>query len=261
MKILVTGHRGFIGKNLLTKLSTKGHHVVGYEYGDILPDLEGYDWVIHAGAISSTTETNVNKVLDQNFNFTCDLLDRCISKKVNFQFSSSASVYGLGKEFYVDAPYDPKTPYAWSKVIAEQYLKRKFNSNIKIQCFRYFNVFGPFEEHKGNQASPFCQFTKQAKETGKIKVFKNSEIYFRDFIHVEEVVRMHERFFTVDESGIWNLGTGSARSFMDVAWNIAKENDAEIVTIDMPENLKNSYQEYTCADMTETYNTLARHGS
>lgn len=260
MKILVSGHRGFIGRNMLMDLSTAGHHVVGYEYGDRLPSLKGFDWVIHAGAISSTTETNVEKIIAQNFSFSIDLLERCIDEYVNFQFSSSASIYGLKKEFNVNSPADPRTPYSWSKLYFEEVAKRYFNSGILIHIFRYFNVYGPYEEHKGTQASPFCQFTKQAEKLKKIKVFKNSSHYHRDFIHVKDVVQMHERFFNVEESGIWNVGTGKTKSFMEVAFDIAKEHDVEIEEIPMPENLKHSYQEYTCADMTETYKTLSKYG-
>ena len=259
MKILVTGHKGFIGSNLLIYLSSDGHHVVGYEYGDGFPDVKGFDWVIHAGAITSTTETNVEKITEQNILFSLDLLESCIKHKVNFQFSSSASVYGLKNEFNIDSPVDPRTPYAWSKYFFEVMAKERMNDDILIQIFRYFNVYGQYEERKGSQASPFCQFKQQAVEHKKIKVFENSENYKRDFIHVNSVVNLHKRFFNVKESGLWNFGIGSTMSFLEVA-EFYKWPGVSIEVVPMPENLKNSYQTYTCADMSETFKVLEKYG-
>jgi ADP-L-glycero-D-manno-heptose 6-epimerase len=252
MKILVTGHRGFIGSNMLKHLSN--HEVITYEWGDKYPDVTGLDWVIHMGAISYTTERNVEKVMTQNYDFSCCLLYDCIAKGVNFQYSSSASVYGLNKEFKETSPVDPKTPYAWSKYLFERYANTKLDSGIRIQGFRYFNVYGPGEDHKANQASPYHQFQKQFETTGKIKVFENSENYHRDFVPVDTVCETHIKFFDVTESGVWNVGTGKAKSFLEVA----KSFTDNLETIPMPDILKDSYQSYTCADLTKLHNTLSR---
>jgi len=252
MRILVTGYKGFIGSNFLKFL--KGHDVSVYEWGESLPSLNGLDWVIHIGAISSTTETDVEKIMRQNYDFSCWLLDNCIRNQVKMQFSSSASIYGLNQEFKEDSPVDPRTPYAWSKYMFEKYAASKFNETT-IQIFRYFNVYGPNEKHKGTQASPFCQFEKQAQENGRIKVFKNSSSYLRDFVHVDEIIDTQLAFFSVLESGIWNIGTGNTMSFLDIAESF----NVPIVEIDMPENLKNSYQAYTCADMTKTRKTMEKY--
>lgn len=252
MRLLLSGHKGFIGSNFLKALD--GHDVVTYEWGDSLPKVQGLDWVIHVGAISSTTETDVEKIMRQNYDFSCWLLDECIKHGVKMQFSSSASIYGLNMQFKENSPVDPRTPYSWSKYMFEKYAEKKFNDTI-IQIFRYFNVYGPNEEHKGTQASPFCQFEKQAKENGRIKVFKNSDTYWRDFIHVNEVIDTQKAFFSVRESGVWNVGTGDVMSFMQVA----KKFDVPIDLIDMPENLKHSYQKYTCADMTKTRKTMEKY--
>ena len=253
MKILVTGHKGFIGQNMIHAL--KGHDLTCYEWGDALPKVDNFNQVIHLGAISSTTERDVDRVMQQNFEFSCWLLNECEEAGVNFQYSSSASVYGLVSDFKEDSPKSPMSPYAWSKYLFDRHVEsRKWYT--RVQGFRYFNVYGPHEEHKGNQASPQYQFTKQAKETGVIKLFENSENYLRDFVPVETVVDMHTRFFNVKESGIWNIGTGDPVSFEYVARNIAEQYGARIEIIPMPEVLKTQYQTYTCADMNKLRVTL-----
>jgi ADP-L-glycero-D-manno-heptose 6-epimerase len=174
MKILVTGYKGFIGSHMLKALDE--HDTITYEWGETFPNLDGVDWVIHIGAISSTTEKNVEKIMLQNYDFSCQLLDECLQKNINFQFSSSASIYGLNENFTEDSPVDPRTPYAWSKYMFEKYASSKYNiankKGLSLQIFRYFNVYGDGEEHKGTQASPYTQFLKQANDTGVIKVFK-----------------------------------------------------------------------------------------
>jgi len=244
MKILITGHRGFIGSNMVDALE---HELFLYEYDETLPDVKGLDWVIHIGAISSTVETNVEKIMKQNYDFSVKLYDMCRDQNVNFQFSSSASVYGLNTEFKETSPVDPRTPYAWSKYMFERYLLNNLPTDSVAQCFRYFNVYGPGESHKGSQASPFTQFEKQANEVGHVTVFENSENYLRDFIHINEIINIHKKFLSVKESGVWNAGTGKTMSFLE----IAKTFNVPIKTIPMPENLKQSYQKYTCADTTK----------
>jgi ADP-L-glycero-D-manno-heptose 6-epimerase len=254
MKILLTGHKGFIGSNMLPFLERE-YDVDTFDWDDGYPKVKKYDWVIHLGAISSTTETNVEKIMLQNFDFSVELYKDCRHHQVNFQFASSASIYGLKQSFNEDDPVDPRTPYSWSKYMFEKYVM-EHKQTATVQLFRYFNVYGPNEEHKGSQASPYCQFEKQAKETGVIKVFENSEKYKRDFIHVSQIITFHKLFMQKDVSGIFNLGNGSTRSFMDVAEQVARLYDAKIETIPMPENLKHSYQEYTCADMKKTWKVL-----
>ena len=249
MKILVTGDRGFIGQNMVEALNLDGHKVIGFEWGERLPDLVGIDQVIHLGAISSTTETNVEKIMTQNFQFSVDLLARCEVHRIPFQYASSASVYGLNTQFNESSPVDPRTPYAWSKYLFDRAVSN-YEWKTIVQGFRYFNVWGPHEDHKGSQASPYHQFTKQAIETGVIKLFERSEEYKRDFVHISKIIDAHKRFMTIKKSGIWNVGTGIATSFQDVANEIAFKYNARIEYIPMPDNLKHSYQSYTCADMT-----------
>lgn len=247
MKILVTGYKGFIGSNMLSYLQKNtDHEITTFEWGEAKPVIEGLDWVFHIGAISSTTETDIDKVMRQNYEFTIDLYNECRNNNVNFQFSSSASVYGLKQEFKETSPVDPRTPYAWSKYLCERYIQQHPPTNSVAQCFRYFNVFGPNEEHKGTQASPFCQFTEQAKTNGNIKVFAGSDKYQRDFIHVDEIIEKHIKFLKVKQSGVFNFGTGQTTSFL----TIAKIFMVPIIQVPMPTQLQNSYQVYTCADNT-----------
>ena len=260
MKILLTGYKGFIGSNMLNAL--REHNVTTFEWGETLPEIEGHDWVIHMGANSSTTERNIEKIMHQNVDFSVWLLNQCIKHGVDLQYSSSASVYGMRKEnFKEDQPVDPRNPYAWTKYLFERHvsnLEPKSLKGIRIQGFRYFNVYGSNEDHKEGQASPYHTFAKQYRETGKIKLFENSENYLRDFVPVEKVCQTHMDFFEVKESGVWNVGTGNPKSFLDVALSIAPKEAIEYIP--MPEKLRDSYQSYTCADMSKTLESLQHKG-
>lgn len=255
MKILITGHKGFIGQNMVNSLKND-HELSFYELGDPPPDFEGLDWCIHLGAISSTTEFNVEKIMRQNYDFSCIVLVACQTHGVNLQYASSASIYGTGKEFNEQAPPDPKSPYAWSKYLFDRTIQSMTFDKIIVQGFRYFNVYGPHEDHKGDQASPYHKFEQQAKKTGIIKLFENSDQYHRDFIFVENVIDIHKTFFNVKESGIWNVGSGKPKSFQQIAEEIAEKYNAKIEYIPMPENLKNQYQTYTCADLSKLNRTI-----
>lgn len=247
----MTGYKGFIGKNIIPTLAN--HSLTLFEWGEKLPTIQGLDWVIHLGAISSTTETDVEKVMSQNYDFSVWLLNECLINNVNLQYSSSASVYGKLKIFEEEGLCDPQSPYAWSKYmfdrhVIKQQLLGKFSKNI-VQGFRYFNVYGPHEDHKGTQASPYYKFEQQAKTTGVIKLFHNSDKYYRDFVPVKLVTDIHSKFLDVKESGIWNLGTGVSKSFQEVGDEIAEKFNAKIEYISMPDYIKNQYQPYTKANI------------
>jgi ADP-L-glycero-D-manno-heptose 6-epimerase len=248
MKILITGYKGFIGQNMVNALKDD-HELSLYEWGDQVPEFEDLDWCIHLGAISSTNERDVEKVMRQNHDFSCMLLVACQINKVNLQYASSASVYGLVSSFREEAQSSPQSPYAWSKYLFDRHVKSQKFNDIVVQGFRYFNVYGPHEDHK-DQSSPHHKFTQQAKETGRIKLFDESDKFCRDFVPVETVIDVHKKFFNVRESGIWNVGTGVATSFESVAKGIAKKYNAKIDYIPMPDDIKNQYQKYTCADLT-----------
>lgn len=248
MKLLLTGHRGFIGSHMLSAL--KNHTVTTFEWGEEYPVVANHDWVIHMGANSSTTETNIEKIMNQNYDFSVWLLHECIKHNVNLQYSSSASIYGLNNEFSEGSPVDPRTPYAWTKYLFERYVQG-LDKNIITQGFRYFNVYGSGQEHKIGSASPHHTFKTQAINTGIITLFKSEKEPARDFVPVEYIINVHLKFLNIPESGIWNIGTGTATTFSSIASSIAKEYGAKINYIDMPEILKNSYQFYTCADTTK----------
>ena len=256
MKILVTGASGFIGQNMVNGLREE-HEVIPHEWGQTISDVVGVDWVIHLGAVSSTVEQNISKIYRQNLDFSIKLYEECIKHNVNFQFASSASVYGLKSSFKESAPLDPQNHYSRSKAMFEKYVEL-IKAPIITQMFRYFNVYGPHEDHKGGQASPHTQFTKQAKETGLIKLFEGSKNYKRDFINVAQIVDYHKQFFSVEESGVWNMGTGVAKSFYDVAKEIARYHTAKLEYIEMPKILKNNYQEFTKADTVKLQETLSK---
>ena len=258
MKILVTGHKGFIGSNLALYLQSQGHEVEGWDYiPNTIPDPSGYDWVMHIGANSSTTETDVDLIMEQNLEHSLRLLQACDMMGVNFQYSSSASVYGPTEHFTENGPLQPQSPYAWTKYLFDRFVTQNLDHfQVIVQGMRYFNVYGANgEEQKGDMASPYTKFTKQAKQ-GKIKVFENSENYKRDFVCVEDVCKVHEKMLGVDQSGIYNVGTGKAESFETVARTIAKKYNADIEYIPMPENLKGQYQKYTCANIDKLTNNI-----
>ncbi len=254
MKILITGHEGFIGKNLAPFLD-KENDLFGYEWNpESLPDVSDYDWVIHLGAISSTTERDVDKVMLQNYEFSKWLFNQCNTKGVNFQYASSASVYGTNTNFNEDAPKQPQSYYATSKYLFDRWVMQQ-EHKIIVQGFRYFNVYGQFEDHKGDQASPVTKFFNQAK-TGTITLFENSDNYKRDFIYVGDCCNIHRYMLTTTETGIYNIGTGIATSFQTIGELVAKRFNANIKYVPMPEALKGQYQEYTCADIKKLSNIV-----
>ena len=194
-RVLVTGSEGFIGKNLCSYLSKRDIEVEGYDIknGGDLPPLNGIDAVIHLGANSSTTETDLKKILKENFIFSGTLYQLCAAMDVKFQYASSASVYGLAETFEEDQFCTPLSPYAYSKYMFDNWL---LNEDHPYQGFRYFNVYGPHEEDKGEQASPITKFIKQVREDGEIKVFRTKAS--RDFVNVEDVCEVHYRMLHHD---------------------------------------------------------------
>lgn len=256
MSSLVTGALGFIGSHLVNALAdpiicdkTTGPGVWSPDEIGIL--FQNIDIVYHLGAISSTTETDTRKIVENNLLLSCNLLEECISRDIPFVYASSASVYGLGTHgFSETAPMMPLNYYAISKSSFDTIVLQKIKDNpsAKVYGLRYFNVYGTNEDHKGDQASPVHKFIQQANTVGEIKVFEGSEDYLRDFIHVDDVVRATLSAKNFSNSGIYNVGTGTARSFMDVASIISGFTGAKIVEIPFPKQLLGKYQEYTCSD-------------
>jgi ADP-L-glycero-D-manno-heptose 6-epimerase len=268
MKVLVTGHKGFIGQNMCKAIQKEGWKLATFDISDdpnVRPkdlNFDDVNCVVHLGAISSTTETDIRKIMDLNLSWSIEMLEECRERGVNMQFASSASVYGQNRNARILNEEDicyPANYYALSKYMFEKYALKRPQVAAALQIFRYFNVYGPHEEHKGSQASPYTQFAKQAKETGVIKVFKGSDKFTRDFVHVDTVVDAHLAGINrmdLFSGGVYNVGSGYSRSFLDVAKDISLLHNAEIKEIPFPDNLKEHYQYHTQANIKKLNSLL-----
>lgn len=253
MRILLTGYKGFIGQNMVKALAD--HDLVLYEPEDGEYTLEGIDRVLHLGAITDTTCTDWPALVRYNYQFSIDLINRCQVRRIPIQIASSASVYGVKNTTFRESDTcRPANLYAESKYMVEQYANR-IKPKAPIQLFRYFNVYGEHEDHKGNQASPYHKFRQQAK-TGVIKVFEGSNHYYRDFIPCKTIINLHKKFFDIEESGVWNFGTGKVISFLEIAEDIAEITGAHILEIPIPSTLQGKYQKYTKANLSKLTKTL-----
>ena len=245
--IILTGNNGFIGKAFTKKIDPENLYRVEADGAFLF--LEQYeDWdkvelIIHQGAISSTVETDVDKIYKYNIDFSIKLFEKAIEHKIPIKYASSASVYGK----MLTGIINPLNFYALSKVTVDYWVQDHINEFELVQGFRYFNVYGEGEDHKGNQASPVQTFTKQVKETGKLKLFEGSHKFQRDFICVDDVVDVV--LYNNKPSGIYDLGTSNPITFQEVAELIATKYNGEIEYVPFPDHLKGKYQAFTCADM------------
>ena len=252
--ILITGHKGFIGQNLVDKMLKSSFSrnelvLIDLKEGDVFKSLENVDFsnikkIIHLGAISDTTETDIIKVMNYNVVFTLELFKKVRKFGTPVVYASSASVYGNTTDY----SYNPLNLYADSKMLIDTYVEHHIAEFSHIVGLRFYNVYGKNEEHKKSQASPVTQFTKQAKESGVIKVFEGSENFKRDFISVDDVIECIQ-LSDNKKSGIYDVGTSTQSSFLDVATIIADIHNCKIEEIKFPGKLKGKYQ----------YNTIARN--
>lgn len=256
MKILITGHKGFIGHNLLEELS-KEHDVTTFTLGEPLPEVKGLDWCIHLGAETSSSLNNVEMIIDRNYDFSRWLLNQCQENNVNFQYASAAEIYGNFRNFKETAPSNPLTPYAWSKFLFDRYIEG-FSGRwtIRIQAFRYFDVFSDVTNLRNDNNSFYANFARQAEKENVIKIFYGSSHYFRDFIHIDKVIDIHKKFLNIEESGLWNVGSGSPTSIETVAKQVAKKLNVGIEYVDMPETLRHRYRIFSHADISKLNKTL-----
>ena len=250
--IILTGSNGFIGKNFKSKLS----NVIEldkencWDFLRKFRDWESVELIVHQGAISSTIETDINKIHHWNVDYTLLLFEIAIKYQIPVKYASSASVYGNQQGIF-----NPLNYYAISKLQIDYWVKDNIHNFKHIQGFRYFNVYGEWEEDKGDQASPVSKFTKQIQETGKLKLFEGSDKFLRDFICVNDIVDIVLN--NENPSGIYDLGTSSPVSFHHVAECVAKKYNGEIEYVPFPQHLIGKYQDYTCAkNEWEGYNFI-----
>jgi len=244
--IILTGSQGFIGKKFLNALQDAGKEVIEVEKKDSWHWRKNfYNWknvecIIHQGAMSSTTNTNLKQIFTYNIEYSEWLFEQAAKYDIPVKYASSASVYGNQQGII-----NPLNYYALSKVTTDYWVQDHMDEFPLIQGFRYFNVYGDGEDDKGDQASPVSKFAKQVQETGKLKLFEGSDKFLRDFICVDDIV---EIVLNNDKpSGIYDLGTSNPVSFQKIADCVIMKYNGEIEYIPFPEHLKGKYQDYTCA--------------
>lgn len=301
MYYIVTGAAGFIGSNIVKALNERGEtniiavdNLTKADKFKNLTDCEIADYldknvfleklkdgqfkgittaVLHEGACSDTMETDGRYMMENNYHYSLSLLDHCQREEVPFLYASSASVYGGGGVFKESREYEsPLNVYAYSKFLFDQVVRRRWaNRTAQIAGFRYFNVYGKREQHKGRMASVAYHFFNQFRADGYVKLFEGCDGYpnggqRRDFVSVEDVVKVNMFFLDhPGKSGIFNLGTGNAQSFNDVAAatinTLRADNGESVLTlaqmheqqliryIPFPDALRGKYQSYTQADI------------
>ncbi|PXY91723.1 ADP-glyceromanno-heptose 6-epimerase [Gilliamella apis] len=280
--IVVTGGAGFIGSNIVKGLNDLGRKDIlvvddltdGTKFAN-LADLDIADYmdkdefisaivsgenldievIFHQGACSSTTEWDGKFMMENNYNYSKDLLHYCLDFDIPFLYASSAATYGgRSDNFIEDRVYEkPLNVYGYSKFLFDQYVRKILpNANSQICGFRYFNVYGPRENHKGSMASVAYHLNEQITKGEKPKLFAGSDNFRRDFIYVSDVVEVNLWFWKNKVSGIFNCGTGRAESFQSVADAVLDyHKKGEIDYIPFPEHLKGRYQSFTQADLTK----------
>ena len=286
--IIVTGGAGFIGSNIVRALNERSRsdiivvdvpgdparlaNLAGCEYvdfidkDDFLAMLDGgtlpggeVGTVFHEGACSSTTKWDARYMLANNYEYSKKLLHFCMEQGAALLYASSASVYGDGDVFRESCEYEaPLNIYGWSKFLFDQYVRRILpQADCQVAGFRYFNVYGPREQHKGRMASVASHLNDQLTAGDNPRLFAGSDGYAdgeqrRDFIHVDDAVAVNLWFMDhPGRRGIFNVGTGRCQSFNEVAQAvIGWHGRGEVEYIPFPDHLQGCYQSYTEADIS-----------
>jgi ADP-L-glycero-D-manno-heptose 6-epimerase len=281
--IVVTGGAGYIGSNIVKGLNDRGHTNIlvvddltngekhknlnrlkfadYIDYRDLLANIGkmSVKVISHQGACSDTTERDGRFMMSVNYDYSKKLLEYSLAhSNVQFIYASSASVYGDGKKGFTEKPECeyPLNVYAYSKFQFDNYVRNTRNdTQTQIVGLRYFNVYGPQENHKGKMASVAFHSFNNVKSGNPMRLFEGSENIKRDFIHVDDVVKVNLFFIENPHlSGIYNCGTGRAESFMNIATAVREVYpEAKLDIIPFPEELKGKYQTFTQADMSKLH--------
>lgn len=296
MRVVITGGAGFIGSQIAHQLGARGdceiilcdqfgkteegkwRNVLGLPIADILPpeglmawlegNWRGIDAVVHMGAISSTEEADVDRLIEHNFRLSRRIWDWCVNRQIRLIYASSAAVYGDGQQGFREGDHDaammlrPLNPYGWSKHLFDGYALRAHARGASPPHWaglRFFNVYGPNEGHKGGQASVAWQMLRRIQDGQALRLFRSHRVGIadgaqaRDFVWVGDCAAIVE--WLLDGAvcaGLLNVGTGQARSFMDLASAAlaATRANLPIEWVDTPQALRAAYQYHTEADIS-----------
>ena len=290
--IIVTGGAGFIGSALIWQLNQSGHkdilvvddlgledkwqNLVKRAIRDVVSIAEfpkylketktPIEAIFHMGACSSTVEVDADYLMKNNVHYSMMLAEYATKNKIPFIYASSAATYGSEEKDFSDdesslSSLRPINKYGYSKHLFDQWLLNQSEKPPVWAGLKFFNVYGPCEYHKGSQASVAYHAFSQVRDTSTLKLFKSYREDIphgeqkRDFVYVKDVVKICEHFMKLDDkqtSGIYNVGTGESRSFLDLLGAIGQAFDKKVdpVFIEMPEAIRERYQYFTEADLT-----------